>query len=90
MTGGTRYTGTGAGAGASPFGGVGGINGGAGGIGGVGVPPSSVAGTGLPSGWWKRQEKVTVRFAGQQGFVLNRYMMYGISTEVRRMGPSPP
>ena len=74
---GVRYTGTGVGAGASPFG----VNGG--GIGGV-APPSSVSGTGLPSGWWKRQEKVTVQFAGQQGFVLNRYMVYGISTEVRR------
>ncbi|KAF8488383.1 hypothetical protein F5888DRAFT_1753380 [Russula emetica] len=74
---GARYPGAGAGAGASPFG-VGGINGGAG----AGVaPPSSVSGTGLPSGWWKRQEKVTVQFAGQQGFVLKRYMVYGISTE---------
>jgi len=71
---GARYGG--AGAGAAPFG-AGGLNGG-------GAPPSSVAGTGLPSGWWKRQEKVTVQFAGQQGFVLNRYMVYGISTEVRR------
>jgi len=77
---GVRYAGAGAGAGASPFG-VGGINGSSGG--GV-APPSSVSGTGLPSGWWKRQEKVTVQFAGQQGFVLNRYMVYGISTEVRR------
>jgi sorting nexin-8 len=66
----------GAGAGAAPFG-AGGINGGV-------APPSSVAGSGLPSGWWKRQERVTVQFAGQQGFVLNRYMVYGISTEVRR------
>jgi sorting nexin-8 len=63
----------GAGAGAAPFG-AGGINGGV-------APPSSVAGSGLPSGWWKRQERVTVQFAGQQGFVLNRYMVYGISTE---------
>jgi hypothetical protein len=78
---GPRYTGAGvgAGAGASPFG-VGGINGGGGGV----APPSSVSGTGLPSGWWNRQEKVTIQFAGQQGFVLNRYMLYGISTEVRR------
>lgn len=74
---GARYGG--AAAGASPFGaGAGGVNGG-----GV-APPSSVSGSGLPSGWWKRQEKVTVQFAGQQGFVLNRYMVYGISTEVRR------
>ena len=64
--------------GAAPFG-AGGINGGV-------APPSSVAGSGLPSGWWKRQERVTVQFAGQQGFVLNRYMVYGISTEVR---PTP-
>ncbi|KAF8273177.1 hypothetical protein EI94DRAFT_1564763 [Lactarius quietus] len=52
-----------------PFGG---LNGGA---------PSSVAGSGLPSGWWKRQEKVTVQFGGQQGFVLTRYMVYSITTE---------
>jgi sorting nexin-8 len=71
---GPRYAG--AGVGATPFG-VGGINGGGGGV----APPSSVSGTGLPSGWWKRQEKVTVQFSGQQGFVLNRYMVYGISTE---------
>jgi hypothetical protein len=60
--------------------GAGGVNGGGGGV----APPSSVAGSGLPSGWWKRQEKVAVQFSGQQGFVLNRYMVYGISTEVRR------
>ncbi len=54
-----------------PFGG---LNGGA---------PSSVAGSGLPSGWWKKQEKVSVQFGGQQGFVLNRYMVYSITTGVR-------
>lgn len=48
-----------------------------------GNAPSSVAGSGLPSGWWKRQEKVTIQFGGQQGFVLNRYMVYSITTEVR-------
>jgi len=76
---GARYAGAGAGAGAgaSAFG-VGGINGGG------FAPPSSVSGSGLPSGWWKRQEKATVQFVGQQGFVLNRYMVYGISTEVRQ------
>lgn len=61
-----------------PFGAAG-INGG-----GAAAPPSSVAGTGLPAGWWKKLEKVTVQFAGQQGFVLNRYMVYGITTEVRQ------
>jgi len=59
----------------APFGvGAAGVNGG-------GAPPSSVSGTGLPSGWWRRLEKVTVLFAGHQGFVLNRYMAYGITTE---------
>ena len=63
-------------------GGGGGMGGGMGG--GVnGGAPSSVAGTGLPSGWWKRQEKVSVQFGGQLGFVLNRYIVYGIITEVR-------
>ena len=60
-----------------PFGAAG-INGGG------AAPPSSVAGTGLPAGWWKKLDRVTVQFAGQQGFVLNRYMVYGITTEVRR------
>ena len=66
-----------------PFGGAAGVNGGGG-----AAPPSSVAGTGLPAGWWKKLEKVTVQFAGQQGFVLNRYMVYGITTEVRRRPPA--
>ena len=48
-----------------------------------GAAPSSVAGSGLPSGWWKRQDKVSIQFGGQQGFVLNRYMVYSITTEVR-------
>lgn len=64
--------------GARPPFGAAGINGGG------AAPPSSVAGTGLPAGWWKKLDKVTVQFAGQQGFVLNRYMVYGITTEVRR------
>ena len=67
----TGRSGVGASSSPHPFGG---LNGGA---------PSSVAGSGLPSGWWKRQEKVSIQFGGQQGFVLNRYMVYGITTEVR-------
>ncbi|KAI0057256.1 hypothetical protein BV25DRAFT_1451241 [Artomyces pyxidatus] len=43
--------------------------------------PSSVAGSGLPRDWWKKQEKVVVNFGGQQGFILNRYMVYEIVTE---------
>ncbi len=44
--------------------------------------PSTIEGTGLPREWWKRQEKITVSLAGQQGFILNRYMVYQITTEV--------
>ncbi|THH17794.1 hypothetical protein EW146_g3094 [Bondarzewia mesenterica] len=43
--------------------------------------PSSVAGTGLPKDWWKKQENVSVNFLGQQGFILNRYMVYEIVTD---------
>ncbi|TFY80322.1 hypothetical protein EWM64_g3691 [Hericium alpestre] len=42
---------------------------------------SSVAGNGFPRDWWKRQDKVVVNFLGQQGFILNRYMMYEIVTD---------
>lgn len=44
--------------------------------------PSSISGTGLPRDWWKRQEQVQVRLAGLHGFVLNRFMLYEVSTEV--------
>ena len=44
--------------------------------------PSSVSGTGLPKDWWRRQERVQVRLLGPQGFILNRYMVYEISTDV--------
>jgi hypothetical protein len=73
----TGRFGVGASSSPHPFGG---LNGGA---------PSSVAGSGLPSGWWKRQEKVSIQFGGQQGFVLTRYMVYGITTEVRGSHFSP-
>lgn len=46
---------------------------------------SMVAGSGLPKSWWTKQEKVTVNFAGQQGFLLNRYMLYELVTEVRML-----
>ncbi|KAJ2918656.1 hypothetical protein MD484_g1790, partial [Candolleomyces efflorescens] len=42
---------------------------------------SSVQGTGLPDFWWKRQENVRVTLLGQQGFILNRYVVYEIATE---------
>jgi hypothetical protein len=43
----------------------------------------SLAGSGLPKTWWARQERVAIKFAGQQGFILNRYMLYEVTTEVR-------
>lgn len=44
--------------------------------------PSSISGTGLPSNWWKKQETVAVNILGQQGFILNRYLVYEIATDV--------
>lgn len=44
--------------------------------------PSSLSGTGMPKDWWRRQERVQVRLLGPQGFILNRYMVYEVSTEV--------
>ncbi|KAG6879238.1 hypothetical protein C0992_004231 [Termitomyces sp. T32_za158] len=43
--------------------------------------PSSLAGTGLPNEWWKKQEVIRVNLLGPQGFILNRYMVYEIMTE---------
>lgn len=48
---------------------------------------SSVQGTGLPDFWWKRQETVRVTLLGQQGFILNRYVVYEIATEVSASVP---
>lgn len=45
--------------------------------------PSSLAGTGLPKEWWTKQETVRVNILGPQGFILNRYMVYEIVTNVR-------
>ncbi|KAK7061005.1 Sorting nexin mvp1 [Paramarasmius palmivorus] len=44
------------------------------------VPPS-LSGSGLPKEWWKKQESVTVTIQGQQGFILNRYTVYQITTD---------
>ncbi|KIK61749.1 hypothetical protein GYMLUDRAFT_73257 [Collybiopsis luxurians FD-317 M1] len=43
--------------------------------------PSTVTGTGLSKDWWKKQKSVNVMIQGQQGFILNRYTVYQISTE---------
>ncbi|KAJ3761305.1 hypothetical protein EV360DRAFT_38122 [Lentinula raphanica] len=46
---------------------------------------STVTGTGLAREWWKNQKTVSVTIQGQQGFILNRYTVYQISSE---RGPS--
>ncbi|KIL69242.1 hypothetical protein M378DRAFT_98592 [Amanita muscaria Koide BX008] len=43
--------------------------------------PSSLSGSGLPRNWWKKQETVKVSILGHQGFILNRYMVYEVSTD---------
>ena len=44
--------------------------------------PSAVAGSGLPYGWWKNQAKVQVNLLGPQGFILNRYIVYEVVSDV--------
>ncbi|KAG6845493.1 hypothetical protein H0H87_008390 [Tephrocybe sp. NHM501043] len=48
--------------------------------------PSSLAGTGLPNEWWRKQEIIRVNLLGPQGFILNRYMVYEVVTD---RGPPP-
>ncbi|KAG6854267.1 hypothetical protein C0991_008960 [Blastosporella zonata] len=43
--------------------------------------PSSLAGTGLPKEWWRKQEVIRVNLLGPQGFILNRYMVYEVVTD---------
>lgn len=43
---------------------------------------SNLAGTGLPNEWWKKQETIKVSILGQQGFILNRYTVYEIISDV--------
>jgi sorting nexin-8 len=45
--------------------------------------PSSLFGSGMPKDWWKKQEKVKITIIGQQGFILNRYTVYEVATDVR-------
>jgi sorting nexin-8 len=45
--------------------------------------PSNLFGSGMPKDWWKKQEKVTITILGQQGFILNRYTVYEVATDVR-------
>jgi sorting nexin-8 len=35
----------------------------------------------MPKEWWKKQETVRVRSMGQQGFILNRYTVYELTTD---------
>lgn len=44
--------------------------------------PSVVAGSGLPDGWWRNQSKVHVNLLGLQGFILNRYIVYEVVSDV--------
>ena len=44
--------------------------------------PSVVAGSGLPDGWWKNQSNVQVNLLGLQGFILNRYTVYEVASDV--------
>lgn len=44
--------------------------------------PSSLSGTGMPKDWWKKQETIGVSLLGQQGFILNRYTVYQLTTDV--------
>ncbi|KAJ7504358.1 hypothetical protein B0H11DRAFT_1981877 [Mycena galericulata] len=53
----------------------------------ISAAPSSLSGTGLPPNWWKKQDSVKVTILGQQGFILNRYMVYEISSS--RGAPVP-
>ncbi|KAH7926033.1 hypothetical protein BV22DRAFT_1194706 [Leucogyrophana mollusca] len=46
-----------------------------------GGAPSSLSGSGMPRDWWKKQEHVRISIQGQQGFILNRYTVYEISTD---------
>ncbi|GJJ11483.1 hypothetical protein Clacol_005716 [Clathrus columnatus] len=47
-----------------------------------GSAPTSLTGGGLPSEWWRRQDKATVEVIGQQGFLLTRHMVYLVETTV--------
>ena len=58
-------------------------------LGGTGLPepslnggPSVVAGSGLPDGWWRNQSTVQVNLLGLQGFILNRYTVYEVVSDV--------
>ena len=44
--------------------------------------PSVVAGSGLPGGWWRNQSNVQVNLLGLQGFILNRYTVYEVVSDV--------
>jgi sorting nexin-8 len=37
----------------------------------------------MPKDWWKKLEKININILGHQGFILNRYMVYEVVTDVR-------
>lgn len=56
-------------------------------FGNVVAPPlngaTSTLGTGLPAEWWEKQENIRVVLLGQQGFILNRFTVYAVTSDVR-------
>jgi sorting nexin-8 len=46
------------------------------------VSSTGIAGTGLPEDWWKNLEIVNINIKGQQGFILNRYTVYDVTSLV--------
>ncbi|EPT00758.1 hypothetical protein FOMPIDRAFT_1023672 [Fomitopsis schrenkii] len=49
--------------------------------------PSTISGSGLPKEWWRKQETIHVNVLGQQGFLLNRYLAYEVTSD--RGAPVP-
>ena len=50
--------------------------------------PSTISGSGLPKEWWRKQETIHVNVLGQQGFLLNRYLAYEVTSDVRGINVS--
>jgi sorting nexin-8 len=45
---------------------------------------TSLLSSGMPSQWWRRQESVVVSIVPEKrGFLLNRYTVYAVQTDVR-------
>lgn len=42
----------------------------------------------MPKDWWKKLENINVNILGQQGFILNRYTVYELFSDVSLAGLS--